>query len=836
MAYPTKIREEELKQRIADDIFGAYDTSRIIGNIDFCVSSTVVGHTWSFLWAEAKRGTGHDIYASFVQLVLTIGKARTQDRELPPAFLGAFDAEKIAFLPYSEVMDVFSRNDFNWNVTPSDHGTAEFRLLYERAKTHIDDKMLLFHYDRDMARLQEFVAKNFVAGKTGGYQIEVTRNNFVSVFLAWERQVKPTIRIDWDKAKKAGLLSGDFYLADLLSRDNSTIREKLYVLLKSDHYEFDRSIDDVFGSVSVKQAEFKDEQKAHSAFWRLYRRPPREEYWDYIVERKDLLVPQDVRERRGAFFTPAQWVQLSQEYLAEVLGDNWQDEYTVWDCCAGTGNLLAGLTNKYNIYASTLDQADVDVMKDRIQNGANLLESHVFQFDFLNDSFDSDKIPDTLKEIIQDPEKRKKLLIYINPPYAEAPNRRTISGTGENRTGVATSQYAYSKYCDIIGLAARELYALFLARIYDELHNCVIGNFSKIKSVQAPLFKKFRDFFRAELKSLFLVPANTFDNVAGQFPIGFFVWDTCNQRNSTNIEIISNVYDSKQEFITTKEVASYDGIKTINDWIIATRTAIDIINIGFMSAKGADFQNANYVFIINNRNLLPHPRGTDITNKNIKEISVYISVRKVIKPTWLNDRDQFMTPLDSWKEDFEFSNNCLAYTLFCHANNIVAQQDGTNHWIPFTEQEVDAKDRFKSHFMTDYISGKNRPAPASSSFPQIEQGALVDFAARATPSQLAEITAPPPPQEPLEFSPEAHAVFDAGREVWRYYHSKPGVDVNASLYDIKEYFQGRDARGRMHPRSTDEEYNRLMAVLQEKLQILASKIEPKVYEHGFLRR
>ena len=52
MAYPTQIREEELKQRVADDIFGAYDTSRIIGNIDFCVSSTIVGHTWSFLWAE----------------------------------------------------------------------------------------------------------------------------------------------------------------------------------------------------------------------------------------------------------------------------------------------------------------------------------------------------------------------------------------------------------------------------------------------------------------------------------------------------------------------------------------------------------------------------------------------------------------------------------------------------------------------------------------------------------------------------------------------------------------------------------------------------------------
>jgi hypothetical protein len=50
-----------------------------------------------------------------------------------------------------------------------------------------------------------------------------------------------------------------------------------------------------------------------------------------------------IRERRGAFFTPAIWVEKSQEYLKKALGENWQDEYYVWDCAAGTGNLLAGL-------------------------------------------------------------------------------------------------------------------------------------------------------------------------------------------------------------------------------------------------------------------------------------------------------------------------------------------------------------------------------------------------------------------------------------------------------------------------------------------------------------
>jgi hypothetical protein len=83
------------------------------------------------LWAEAKTGN-FDIPTMFVQLILTIGKARTFDKTLPPAFLGAFDFKKIAFVPYISVQDIFYLNDFNWNVTPSNHDTKEFKLIKER--------------------------------------------------------------------------------------------------------------------------------------------------------------------------------------------------------------------------------------------------------------------------------------------------------------------------------------------------------------------------------------------------------------------------------------------------------------------------------------------------------------------------------------------------------------------------------------------------------------------------------------------------------------------------------------------------------------------------------
>ena len=122
-SFYSNIQEEELKNKVAADWFATYDSTQIIGNIDFAVAVPTHGpqlfETEYLLWAEAKKGTSHEILESFIQLILTIGKARTYEDKLPPAFLGAFDAEKIAFVPYHEVMDVFTQNDFNWNVTPS---------------------------------------------------------------------------------------------------------------------------------------------------------------------------------------------------------------------------------------------------------------------------------------------------------------------------------------------------------------------------------------------------------------------------------------------------------------------------------------------------------------------------------------------------------------------------------------------------------------------------------------------------------------------------------------------------------------------------------------------
>jgi hypothetical protein len=808
------IREEELKNKVGNDWFKHYDTTAILGNIDFTVfpmQDNLFGRT-PLLWAEAKTGN-FDVVTMFVQLILTIGKARTFDKILPPAFLGAFDFKKIAFVPYINVQDIFYLNDFNWNVTPSNHETKEFLLIKERIDKTLKQHTFIFDYEKDSKELDAFI-KNNIAKATTASKLKINKNNFIPLYLRWLEIVKPIINVNWDDLKKANILDSDFYLADLFVddkdthsiEDDLTMRDSLFVVFENQGYKISKeNIKQMFdATIALKN---KD---TYYHFWKQYKRPPVKEFQDYIIERRDLLVPQDIRERKGAFFTPRIWVELSQKYLTDNLGENWQDDYCIWDCAAGTGNLLAGLTKKYNIYASTLDQADVNVIHERIENGANLLKKNVFQFDFLNDEFipisKGGKMPDSLFDIINNAEKRKKLVVYINPPYAEATSSKTVVGTGENKSGVTTNFKINELLKPKIGSATNEIFALFMANVYEKIPGCILGQFSKMKFVNGSNFKKFKEYFLAEYISGFIVPGDTFDNVKGQFPIGFTVWNTANKSKINTIS--TDVFDKNGNFNGTKTF--YGELnQNINKWIKsfnATRSNL----IGLIVSTAPDFQHNSQLCILSKQQ---ERYCFNISLSNIVKTSIYFSVRLCIDAKWLNDRDQFTYPNDGWQTNIEFQSDCLTYALF-HGQNRITSSEGTNHWIPFTEYEVNSQDKFESSFMADFIKGKiKEDVTGNTLFKSAQAGE----------------------NKPLEFSEKAKAVFDAGRELWKYYHSQKDVNVNASLYDIREYFQGRNDKGRMNSKSDDGEYMELIGNLRRQLFVLADKIKPKVYEYGFLK-
>ncbi|EPU7282257.1 hypothetical protein ACVY5A_000469 [Campylobacter upsaliensis] len=863
--YPLNLPEEELKSKVAADFFSpnpqsenikldkeqkailkTLDSTQILGRIDFCISynAKTLFQPINFLWAEAKKGNKADIIESFIQLILTIGKEKTYENNLPPIFLGALDCEKIAFIPYHELDSIFTQNDFNWLVTPSKHDTKEFKQLHALAKELIEKQKLQFSFKSDYKELQSFIQANFTLNNENIAKIPITKNNFTTIYQKWLTSVAPSIGIDWDLAKKAGILDADFYLADLLSAENQSLLDKLFVVLKQTHYEFNKTTT-FMGTQQKDTASFNDNQKAHTAFWNLYERPPKEEYWSYIIDRRDLLVPSDIRERKGAFFTPQIWVSKARSYLEKALGENYQSEYYIWDLAAGTGNLLTNLTESHRLYASTLDKADVEIIQElSSKNALHLLPKHIFQFDFLNDEFfdkpcekhtknglDSkcpncieSKLPKSLQEILKNDEKRKKLIIFINPPYAEAGTTAQTTGTGKNKDGVALGNATYERYKDSMGKASNELFAQFFFRIYKEIPHCHLAAFSTLKYVNSSNFIKFRETFQAKFLKGFIAPAYTFDNVKGNFPIGFLIWNLAQPQAIKNITLDifndSGAGLGKKKFYTMQNTTA-----NIGKWIAGYRIKNPPLHLAMLNSGRVDFQNQKLVYI--KHYVGDESHALTLTLTNLIPCAVFFAVRHCIPHTWINHNDQFLNPNKKWEKDTEFQNDCLIFMLFHRKNRITCKED-INHFIPFAELELNAAEALESHFMLEFIQGKIKISNKKKKGQQ-------EFNFQSDELEKTFI-----PTKPLEFSHEAKEVFKAGKELFKHYHEQAkdetNYNPNAALYDIKAHFQGFNDKGKINSpqKAKDEAYKDKLGELNYALKNLAKKIEVKVYEYEFL--
>lgn len=305
-----------------------------------------------------------------------------------------------------------------------------------------------------------------------------------------------------------------------------------------------------------------------------------------------------------------------------------------------------------------------------------------------------------------------------------------------------------------------------------------------------------------------------------------------------------DVFDRNGEFLGKKRFyTTLDKNESINKWI---KQFDDKNNfIALMVSTAPDFQHnqqlallskqqERYCFYVSPLTLIP--------------FALYFAVRHCIPHTWINHNDQFLSPNAKWQKDSTFQNDCLAFMLFYEKNRITSKE-GINHFIPFSESQVGAKEAFESHFMSEFIKGKIKQdsIPCHSEGDKPEESQAKDsktakfnntLFSKEDLGQTCFI-----PTKPLEFSAEAQEVFKAGLELWKYYHSQEFKDStnpynpNASLYDIKAYFQGFSDKGKMNPpqKAQDSYYKDLLGNLNYALKLLAKTIEPKVYEYGFLR-
>lgn len=430
------------------------------------------------------------------------------------------------------------------------------------------------------------------------------------------------------------------------------------------------------------------------------------------------LLSEEARKFEGAFYTPLPFVKVAHDYLVKVIGPKWWNKnYRLWDMAAGTGNLEWFLpADAYqSIYLSTLHNEDVQHCK-RVFPGAT-----VFQYDYLNDDVESvfddqslfdrqRKRPDNLLRDLMNPD--IKWIIFINPPFATS---QKAGYSGESKKSVSDTKIRPLMHEWELGEVSRELFAQFLFRIRQEFAGKVahLGLFSTLKYVNSNNDQKFRDkVFQFSFETGFVFSSANFSGTrqANPFPVGFFVWNLARHKKLEDQKMEVAVLDDETSKIGRKLIVAEHRSRFLSKWIErlpATEifpplgSAISVKGdngdvrdrvakgfLGSLMCKGNDVQNHNNVALLSGPYV--SAGALSIVPDNFDQAMIVHAVRKNVKKTWLNDRDQFLQP--ERNPGASFVRQCAVWNLFADSNHTACLRNVSyqgkifqivNHFFPF---------------------------------------------------------------------------------------------------------------------------------------------------------
>ena len=622
-----------------------------------CYTKGLIDIQTDEIWFEAKDTGKNSSYAMFTQLLHYVQVALNKGEKVPP-LLAVIDTEKAALMKSSDVLPFLAKKTVKWGKSASQYTPEALDAISAHIGTYFVSFKISTHEE-------EFINTVKDAIKSGDIiRTQITPDNLKQVFDKWVVMVGNEIN---------GVAEQDYallFFADIMHDGTVSTHANLPAEL------LHKNGAPVF-SLGEKMYELSS-QEGYRQFWAIYHRPPKSEYRNYLLERRDNLIPLDERSFKGAFYTPLHVVDKAYDKLTETLGKNWQREYIVWDMCCGVGNLEVKHSNPRNIFMSTLDKADVDVMKAT----KTCVAATRFQYDYLNDDITDDgkidysltnKLPQALRDAIA---QGKKLLVLINPPYGEAGSG---IGNGEkNKIGV--EQTRINATMTDVGYASKELFVQFMTRIAKEIPTATLAMFSTLKYLNAPNFEKFRDNWNAEYQGGFIVHSKAFDGLSGNFPIGFLIWKTnlTSNKKTPITEISADVLDKKAQRIGEKKFFNLPISTYLNVWMDKLETnqelAVPLSNAvtvsknprmkmscddmrGFLFAGNNDFQNApTGTLIASSIYTGRNGGGVYINDKNLWQAAVVFAVRLLIRHTWINHNDQFLQPSEPLTEEFRAAN------------------------------------------------------------------------------------------------------------------------------------------------------------------------------------
>lgn len=770
------------------------------------------------VWFEAKFGSKKSLYEMFTQLLFYIHRALKDGEHIPP-FLCVVDSVKAAIMKTDVALPLLQDKNVHikWGKSASDVTQDALDIVSQYIGTHFVSFNIETHGKEFIDTLRNAIEKGEII------RTQITPDNLKQVFDKWVEMVGKEI-VNAEPENFA-----EFFYADVMSDGKVSTHEHLSAEL------LHKGNKPIF-LLNGKTYEIAN-MDGYSQFWAIYDRPPKEEFRSYLLERRDSLIPVDERTFKGAYYTPLNVVDKAYDLLEKTLGANWQKDYYVWDMCCGVGNLEAKHSNHRHLFMSTLDQEDVNIMK-----AAKIcVSAERFQYDYLNDDITDNgeidysltkKIPQALRNVIRDAnEGKKKLLVLINPPYAEVGSTKNIARMdGSEKTGINKTRFGKLGMREY-GKASNELFSQFVARIAKEIPNATLAMFSTMKYINAQTMETFRSVWRAKYMGGFVVHSKSFDGLDGNFPIGFLIWKTSNAianaakfKHEFPLEISCDVLDKNAIPIGEKKFYNIPNDRLLTNWIsrvkpnkedcvplknaITPATAKKDLRgtkwandaIAFLWCKSNDMQQAGQQTAIISSGF-GDGHGFFVTEENLWQIAMVYSVRHLIIHTWINHNDQFLQPNGELSQDF--TNDCLIYMLF-HGKNLTASANDlewngkkwsiVNHFIPFTEEEVGASDRFESDFMVQYMQGKT-------------------------------------------FSAEAQTVLDEGRKIWAAYFKqtfnhkiREELKLNrpdVGWYQIRQALKAQNESGNSVPVS--------FVTFEAAYKALSEKLRPQVYQYGFLK-
>lgn len=408
----------------------------------------------------------------------------------------------------------------------------------------------------------------------------------------------------------------------------------------------------------------------------------------------DRLLEDTTRRKQGCFNTPTKFVDFAHRMIEKELGEDWRDNYVVYDCSWGTGNLTHDYRFK-ELYCSTLDKGELEL------GSRYNPEATKWQMDFLNDE---DECFD--KGMIKAFEQNKPVVFFINPPYGRNGGDGKLSGTSES---VCFTEIR--KQMNEVKMNADNLQHQFMfriAKLVEKYHikNAYFALFSKpvwmTGQRQCNLLNYFTYVF--SLEDAYLFQASHFADVSETWGISLTLWKSSlktriepltyysfkllDMHDNGDIGITGNhiLYNTQGKITGSnwaceclKKLKTYDYPNLSSGLVVSekvTKGRWCDNALGFMyNHCNSVYKNAQDVALFSSA--FSSGMGVQLVKENFTRCTALFTARKLIEGNWINDKDEYLAPNTEHSDYSRFEADSIVYSLFHNSSNQTSMRQVT---------------------------------------------------------------------------------------------------------------------------------------------------------------